>query len=106
MQGRGGAWCKTDDSSGCGGNLRSRNGELERETAESSQGVQPSGVRVFGLPLCTRFPLVEPLAAGNRYANGDPEFAKGNYQLDYYDRAEGRIVLVPIRGVTFLQDGP
>lgn len=31
----------------------------------------------------------------------DPEFAKGEFQLGYYDRAEDRIMLVPLREVTF-----
>lgn len=31
----------------------------------------------------------------------DPEFAKGNFELGYYDRAENRIILVPLKEVTF-----
>ena len=28
----------------------------------------------------------------------DPEFAKGNFQLGYYDRAEDRIILISLKG--------
>ncbi len=31
----------------------------------------------------------------------DPGFAKGNFELGYYDRAENRIIVVPLREVTF-----
>ena len=31
----------------------------------------------------------------------DPEFAKGDFELGYYDRAENRIITVPLKGVTF-----
>ncbi len=36
----------------------------------------------------------------------DPEFAKGNFDLGYYDRAEGRIILVPLKEVTFPAECP
>ena len=36
----------------------------------------------------------------------DPEFAKGNFELGYYDRAANRIILVPLKEVTFLEDSP
>ncbi len=36
----------------------------------------------------------------------DPEFSKGNFELGYYDRAEDRIVLVPLKEVTFPQGSP
>ncbi len=36
----------------------------------------------------------------------DPEFAKGNFELGYYDRAEDRIILVPLKEVTFPEDRP
>ncbi len=36
----------------------------------------------------------------------DQEFAKGNFQLGYYDRAEERIILVPLKQVTFPEDSP
>jgi hypothetical protein len=36
----------------------------------------------------------------------DPEFAKGNFQLGYYDRAEDRIILTPLQAVTFPGDSP
>ncbi len=36
----------------------------------------------------------------------DPEFAKGNFQLGYYDRAEDRIILVPLQEVTFPEESP
>ncbi len=36
----------------------------------------------------------------------DPEFAKGNFELGYYDRAEDRIILVPLKEVTFPEDSP
>ena len=36
----------------------------------------------------------------------DPEFARGEFQLGYFDRAEDRIVLVALREVTFPDDCP
>jgi hypothetical protein len=36
----------------------------------------------------------------------DPEFARGNFQLGYYDRAEDRVILVPFKEVTFPPDSP
>src|SRR5438876_12282045 len=36
----------------------------------------------------------------------DPEFAKGDFQLGYYDRAEDRIILVPLKEITFPEDSP
>ena len=36
----------------------------------------------------------------------DPEFAKGNFELGYYDRTENRIILVPLKEVTFAQASP
>ena len=36
----------------------------------------------------------------------DSEFAKGNFQLGYYDRAEDRIILVPLQEITFPEDSP
>jgi uncharacterized protein (UPF0248 family) len=31
----------------------------------------------------------------------DPEFARGDFQLGYYDRAEGRIILVSFKELRF-----
>ena len=36
----------------------------------------------------------------------DSEFAKGNFQLGYYDRAEDRIILVPLQEIAFPEDSP
>ena len=36
----------------------------------------------------------------------DPEFAEGNFELGYYDRAEKRIILVPLKEVTFPTESP
>ncbi len=36
----------------------------------------------------------------------DPEFAKANFQLGYYDRTEGRIILVPLKEVAFPPESP
>jgi uncharacterized protein (UPF0248 family) len=36
----------------------------------------------------------------------DPEFAKGNFELGYYDRAENRIILVPLKEITFPTESP
>jgi uncharacterized protein (UPF0248 family) len=36
----------------------------------------------------------------------DPEFAKGEFQLGYYDRAEDRIILVPLKEITFPPESP
>ena len=34
----------------------------------------------------------------------DSEFARGSFQLGYYDRAEDRIILVPLQEITFPED--
>jgi uncharacterized protein (UPF0248 family) len=36
----------------------------------------------------------------------DREFAKGQFQLGYYDRAEDRIILVPFQEVSFPEESP
>ena len=36
----------------------------------------------------------------------DPEFARGNFQLGYYDRTEDRVVLVPFQDVSFRPESP
>lgn len=36
----------------------------------------------------------------------DAEFAKGNFQLGYYDRAENRIITVPFQAVSFPAESP
>ncbi len=36
----------------------------------------------------------------------DPEFAKGNFELGYYDRAENRIITVPLKEITFPTESP
>jgi hypothetical protein len=36
----------------------------------------------------------------------DPEFAKGNFELGYYDRAENGIIVVPLKEVTFPPGSP
>jgi hypothetical protein len=36
----------------------------------------------------------------------DPEFAKGTFELGYYDREENRIILIPFREVTFPPESP
>jgi uncharacterized protein (UPF0248 family) len=36
----------------------------------------------------------------------DSEFAKGSFKLGYYDRAENRIILVPLKEVTFSMESP
>ena len=36
----------------------------------------------------------------------DPEFARGNFELGYYDRTENRIILVPLTLVSFPEDSP
>jgi len=36
----------------------------------------------------------------------DPDFAKGNFELGYYERTENRIILVPLKQVTFPADSP
>jgi RNA cyclic group end recognition protein len=36
----------------------------------------------------------------------DSEFARGSFQLGYYDRAEDRIILVPLQEITFPEDSP
>jgi uncharacterized protein (UPF0248 family) len=36
----------------------------------------------------------------------DPEFARGTFQLGYYNRAEERILLVPLREVSFPEESP
>jgi uncharacterized protein (UPF0248 family) len=36
----------------------------------------------------------------------DAEFAKGDFQLGYYDRAENHIILVSLKEVTFPENAP
>ncbi len=36
----------------------------------------------------------------------DSAFAKGDFQLGYYDRAEDRIILVPLKEETFPSESP
>jgi len=36
----------------------------------------------------------------------DPEFAKGNFELGYYDRTENRTIQVPLKEVTFPPGSP
>jgi uncharacterized protein (UPF0248 family) len=36
----------------------------------------------------------------------DSEFAKGNFELGYYDRAENRIIMVPLKEVKFPTETP
>ena len=36
----------------------------------------------------------------------DPEFAEGNFELGYYDRAEDRVILVSLREVSFPPESP
>jgi uncharacterized protein (UPF0248 family) len=36
----------------------------------------------------------------------DPEFARGNFELGYFDRLAGRVMLVPFREIDFPQDEP
>ncbi len=36
----------------------------------------------------------------------DSEFAKGDFELGYYDRTEDRGILVPLKEVTFPEDNP
>ena len=36
----------------------------------------------------------------------DPEFSKGTFQLGYYDRAEGRVILISLHEVSFPPESP
>lgn len=36
----------------------------------------------------------------------DREFARGDFELGYFDRVEKRVVLVPFREITFPRDDP
>ena len=36
----------------------------------------------------------------------DSEFAKGSFELGYYDRTKNRIILVPLKQVNFPEDSP
>ena len=36
----------------------------------------------------------------------DSEFAKGSFELGYYDRTENRIIMVPLKEVTFSTESP
>jgi uncharacterized protein (UPF0248 family) len=36
----------------------------------------------------------------------DPEFARGSFQLGYYDRAEKRVIIVPFQEVSFPPESP
>jgi len=36
----------------------------------------------------------------------DPEFARGSFQLGYYERAQNRVVVVPLKEVIFPPESP
>jgi hypothetical protein len=36
----------------------------------------------------------------------DPEFARGSFQLGYYDRTEDRVIMVPFKEVTLPPGSP
>ena len=36
----------------------------------------------------------------------DSEFAKGTFELGYHDRTENRIIMVPLKELTFPEDSP
>ena len=36
----------------------------------------------------------------------DPEFAKGTFELGYYDRTENRIIVIPLKELTFPEESP
>ncbi len=36
----------------------------------------------------------------------DPEFGRGNFALGYFDRVEGRVIVVPFRELDFPRDDP
>jgi uncharacterized protein (UPF0248 family) len=36
----------------------------------------------------------------------DTEFARGHFELGYFDRVEGRVVAVPFKSVEFLKEFP
>jgi uncharacterized protein (UPF0248 family) len=36
----------------------------------------------------------------------DAEFASGNFELGYFDRVEGRVIVVPFRELDFPEDDP
>ena len=36
----------------------------------------------------------------------DPEFVEGSFELGYYDRTENRIILIPLKEVTFPMESP
>ena len=36
----------------------------------------------------------------------DPEFGRGNFELGYFDRVEGRVIVVPFRELDFPRDDP
>ncbi len=36
----------------------------------------------------------------------DPEFARGGFELGYFDRVEGRVMVVPFRDVELPKDDP
>ena len=75
-QRRGVVSSKIEDLHGCGDNPRSRNGESEFETAEPCPAGRRRMARTCALRRCTRPRRVEPLRAGNRYANGDRQLTR------------------------------
>ena len=36
----------------------------------------------------------------------DPEFGRGRFELGYFDRVEGRVILVPFQQVVFAENDP
>src|SRR6516225_8620942 len=74
-----------------------RGGRVLAETRSRIRRVVPGEVMVVEM-----IPIHELL---NRI-RWDPEFAKGNFELGYYDRTENRIIMVPLKEVTFPTESP
>jgi uncharacterized protein (UPF0248 family) len=60
------------------------------------------GTRLLGQALATMTPIQELL---NRI-RWDAEFARGNFELGYFDRVESRVVVVSFREIEFPPNEP
>ncbi|MGO9202368.1 MAG: DUF504 domain-containing protein [Limisphaerales bacterium] len=53
-----------------------------------------------------RFFAMTPIHEVLNRIRWDPDFGRGNFELGYHDRVEGRVIVVPFREVEFSEDDP
>jgi uncharacterized protein (UPF0248 family) len=56
--------------------------------------------------VADRFFAMTPIHEVLNRIRWDPEFGRGNFELGYLDRVEGRVIVVSFREVEFSEDDP